>query len=250
MPVLRKKLRGSELSQHGHGPDPRRIPFLGNESLEAGFPRFPRIREVVMRRIFSVAVIAVAVIVGALIIPGGRISAANPDPVQVTNVPLPVTVGNFPETVRVGGTVGAAQSGPWAVQQSGPWTVNLSSPTPLVYHQLLIIQAGDVNVDSAPVAAPAGAIIETVSIEVSLPTGQRGRFFMRMYDENGKPIGLIFVPLQFELSEGGFDNYVGTLTNLGIRSGTLARKVDFRLFRGGSTETVFGNLTMTGSVSP
>jgi hypothetical protein len=203
-----------------------------------------------MKRMFSVAVIAVAVIVGALIIPGGRISAANPDPVQVTNVPLPVTVGNFPETVRVGGTVSAAQSGPWAVQQSGPWTVEVASPKR--FHQrkflnILTLEDGA----QADVLMPDGAVIETISVNLHMPPGQRPKFGMALWDQNGIANGVangaIHVPVQFQTSSNGVDFYCGTLTNLGV---TTFQKVTVGVTRDIDLGAAFGDVTVAGYIQP
>jgi hypothetical protein len=197
---------------------------------------------------FSVAVVVLAVIVGALIIPGGRISAANPDPVQVTNVPLPVTVGNFPETVRVGGTVGAVQSGPWTMQQSGPWTVQVASPKR--FHQMKNVNLfGGGSSQESEISAPEGAVIETISVFLNMPPGQKPTFAMLLYNDPdpfyGFVDGAIFVPVQFRYSFDGTDYYGGTLTSLGVRA---SQKMRVQLARDNTIGTGSGVVTVAGYI--
>ena len=189
-----------------------------------------------------------AVLLGTLIIPGGRISAANPDPVQVTNVPLPVTVGNFPETVRVGGTVTAAQSGPWAVQQSGTWTMQVAPAKRFHQRKMMNIVLDSAEADFL---VPEGAVIETVSVLLHMPPGQRPMFGIALWDQNGIANGVangaIHVPVQFQTSSNGIDFYSGTLTNLGV---TTFQKVTVGVTRDDDLGPAFCSVTIAGYIQP
>jgi hypothetical protein len=194
-----------------------------------------------MRRVLSVSVIALAVFIGTLIIPGGRVSAVSgPNPVQVTNVPLPVTVGNFPETQRVDGTVSATQS--------GLWTVQLATPKPFLHIEALNIVPGSSQSDGGSFVAPAGAVIETISVRIVLPTGQSPEFGMEIPPDSGlNDLGFFLVPLQFQIQmKDGQSTYVGTVTNVHAPIATTGRQVRFFFNRSDTIDYASAVVTVTG----
>jgi hypothetical protein len=195
-----------------------------------------------MRRVVSIAVLGAAALVGTLLVPGGRASADKvADPVEVTNVPLPVTVGNFPETQRVGGTVGAVQS--------GAWTINVGTPKPFTGRELYTIPEGLFGVaGGGTFVAPPNAAIETISVGVFLPTGQKPAISMFVPGDNGGAVGTLWIPLQFQANFSGNDQYVGTLTNLHAPMGntTEGRTLNFEFDRNASTGFAFAHVTVVG----
>jgi len=201
-----------------------------------------RVKEVVMRRMFSVAVLGAAVFVGTLITPGGRASAEKAaDPVLVTNVPLPVTVGNFPAMQTVAGTLG--------VTQSGVWTVNLASPRPFTGRETYTIPDGAFGVaGGGTFVAPPNAAIETISVHVLLPVGQKPVASMLLPDDTGRTIGVVWVSLQFQTNNPAGDEYVGTVTNLHSPMGatTPARQVNFEIDRDGNSGIAIAQVTVIG----
>lgn len=195
-----------------------------------------------MRRVVSIAVLGAVVLVGTLLVPGGRASADKVvDPVEVTNVPLPVTVGNFPETQRVGGTVGALQS--------GAWTVKVATPKPFTGRELYTIPDGLFGVTGGGTfVAPPNAAIETISVGVFLPTGQKPAVSMFVPADSGEVAGVLWIPLQFQANFSGLDQYVGTLTDLHAPMGntTVGRTLNFEFERNASAGIAFAHVTVVG----
>jgi len=190
-----------------------------------------------MRRAIPLLIIGAAVAVGTLIIPGGRASAEKTTPVEVTNIPLPVTVGNFPAIQSVAGTVGATQS--------GVWNVKLTTPRPFVGFD--VIELPDTvfykSCDGQRVA-PAGTIVETISVRTVMPGGQKAIFGMcSMNETQGGSLGTVYVPLQLQVQFPGtfnnpaVDSYVGTLTNvhIPIGAGSAAQPARFDFQRDSSS---------------
>lgn len=203
-----------------------------------------------MRRVLSAAILGAALFVGTLIIPGGRASAektTKTTPVEVTNVPLPVTVGNFPATQTVAGTVGATQS--------GVWNVKLTTPRPFFGSDVLNVSPSGPSsfCTEGNLIALAGTVIETISVRIFVPTGQKAMFGMCV-PLSGGGFSDVWVPLQFQMTqEIGLspDQYVGTVTNLHTPIGTdTAQPVVYYFDRdsySGLAEAVVTIIGTTGS---
>ena len=192
-----------------------------------------------MRRAIPILIVGAAITVGTLIIPGGRASAEKAAAVEVTNIPLPVAVGNFPATQTVAGTVGAAQS--------GVWNVRLADKKPFIGHETLVIDTGGTIGDGSFVA-PAGAVVETITVQIEVYKGQQPMFGMEIPSEGGQGGGTVWVPMQFQLFDGGIgDWYVGTVTNLHIPMGTITpQPVYFDFLRSGSAGEAAAWVTVLG----
>jgi hypothetical protein len=179
-------------------------------------------------------------------VPGGRASVNKvADPVEVTNVPLPVTVGNFPEVQRVGGTV--------ASTQSGAWTVNVANPEPFTGRELYTIPDGVFGVSGGGTfVAPPNAIIETISVSIVIPTGQKPALTMFLPNDSGAAVGTVSVPLQFQADFPGGDRYVATVTGLHAPMGEtpLGRTVNFEFERNATAGPAFAHVTVIGIPPP
>ncbi|HKA37615.1 MAG TPA: hypothetical protein VKH43_12400 [Thermoanaerobaculia bacterium] len=194
-----------------------------------------------MRRVLSIALLGLALFVGTLIIPGGRASAEKSAPVEVTNVPLPVTVGNFPAIQSVAGTVGATQS--------GVWNVRLDNPTPLVGTDFLVLYPDVPGFSCAEsnIIARAGAVIETISVRIDAGSSQKPVFGMCGPSDSGT-YGTIWVPLQLQSSATPFDRYVGTVTNVHAPIATsTAHAVPFTLLSPPSGYAAQATVTVIGT---
>jgi hypothetical protein len=174
-----------------------------------------------MRRGLSVVIFGATVLIGTLILPGERVSADKvEDSVVVTNVPLPVTVGNFPASPR-------------------PFT---GRDTYTIPDEAFGVSGGGTFV------APENATIETITARIVLPAGQKPVLGMFLPDDTGRIVGTVWVPLQFQASSPGGDHYVGTVTNAHAPMGTtnLGRLVNFVFDRDGNSGIAFAHVTVIG----
>jgi hypothetical protein len=156
------------------------------------------------------------VFVGTLVTPGGRASAEKvSDPVEVTNLPLPVKI----------------------------------LPRPFVGREELTLPDGSGGASGdGSFVAPAGAVIETINVQIVLPSGQQPVFAMQVPSDNGTTVGIIRVPLQFQATLSGLtDVYVGTVTNVRAPMGTVtARPVNFEWGRNNTSGIAVAHVTVTG----
>jgi hypothetical protein len=166
-----------------------------------------------MRRLLSPAILGAAVL-GTLIVPEGLPAAEKPpEPVVVTNVPLVVTI-----------------------------------PRPFVGQELYTFFDGQFQASGPTFSAPANSLIETISIHVLVPAGQKPSAMMVVPGDSGQ-IGNLEVPLQFQRTNvSGHEVYVGTVTNAHVPMGDTAasQQVDFAISRdshfgiGNASVTVIG----------
>jgi hypothetical protein len=158
-------------------------------------------------------VLAAVVTIVALLVPAPHVAAEKPTPVQVTNVPLAVTV-----------------------------------PRPFAGRGFYEFHDGQPQTGGAVFSAPANSVIETISVQVTLPAGQKPSALMLLPNDTGQVVGFLCVPVQFQRGIAGYDVYVGTLTNAHVPMGstTLGRQVNFLITRddgtgiGGTDVTVIG----------
>lgn len=124
-----------------------------------------------------------------------------------------VGVNNFPATQAVTGGVNAAQSGTWNVGLSGSLpsgtndigTVHVASPTLDSGYSLCQVPTGAISCQTSS-GVPGGKILKTLSVLCQVPNpGHRVTA--------SSSLG-IAVPLTFQMTSGGTDYYVGTLTDL------------------------------------
>jgi hypothetical protein len=108
---------------------------------------------------------------------------------RVTNTPLPVT-----GSVEVEGTptVNVAGGSPWHTRDSCTF---------------------DGVAANCPISIPSNVVIDTESVEVSLPTGQQAR--VRLQALSGGPASL-FIPVNLQTALGGIGFHTGTLTGLDL----------------------------------
>lgn len=174
-----------------------------------------------MRRALSVGAFGAAVFIGTLITPGGRASAdKTADPVLVTNVPLPVAVASLP-----------------------------ASPRPFSGRESYIISDGQFGVSGGGTfTAPPNSVIETISVHVLVPAGQKPSASLLVPDDTGRIVASIWVPLQLQGNSPAGDEYVGTLTNVHSPMGSTSagRQVNFEIDRDSSSGVAAAQTTVIG----
>lgn len=112
---------------------------------------------------------------GSSSVPTGTAGSPNTSVVTVQGVagatPQPVTVGNFPTTQTVSGTVSAAQSGTWTVSVSNfPSTQPISGSVSVSNFPATQTIAGSVSVSNFPATQPVSGTVAVSSLP-SIPAG-------------------------------------------------------------------------------
>ena len=124
-----------------------------------------------------------------------------------------VGVNDFPTTQTVTGNINAAQTGIWTVGLSGSLpagandigTVHVASPTRESGFTSCQVPTGGISCET-PSGVPAGVILNTVSVFCQVPNPG--------HKVTAASNAGIAVPLTLQMTYGGTDYYVGTLTAL------------------------------------
>jgi hypothetical protein len=122
-------------------------------------------------------------------------------------------------------------------------------PRPFVGQEFYTLRDGEFQAGGSTFTAPANSVIETISVQVTLPAGQKTSVMMQLADDSGQVIGNVSVPLQFQRNNSSsLDVYVGTVTNAHVPMGSTptAQQVHFLISRDGGTGIAGAVVTVIG----